>query len=105
MRVEVEWTTEARAEQVELLEAFAPTGPDALLTAMIDLEEMTAQFERHGGPPPGARVRPRPSGGWWLYANGLWVAYTSRDQSFGWIRPRRVRRIAVVAVEATPPPP
>jgi len=105
MIVEVEWTTDARSELVAVLEDSAPTGQDALLTAMIYLDDMDDQFKQHGGPPPGARVRPRPDGGWWLYADGLWVAYTIQDRSAGWLRPRRIRRIVVVAVEATPPRP
>jgi len=40
MIVEVEWTTDARSELVAVLEDSAPTGQDALLTAMIYLDDM-----------------------------------------------------------------
>lgn len=105
MRVVVEFLTEARESILELLTDRAGDPGDGLRAAIVYCEEVVRVFTKYGAPPPDAILRPRgDDGAWWLFANGVWLAFTREDEDVG-PRPfwRQVRRtFTVVAAEARP---
>jgi hypothetical protein len=103
MRVIVELTTEAREEMVQLLEGRMPQPADALVTAIISTEDVIRTFETHGGPPPEATLRRYANREevWWLYADGIWVGFTTSTR-LTWFRRPTERTIRVTAVAEQP---
>ncbi len=103
MKVVVEFRPEARAQLLRLLEESTSSLADALIAATIYCEELEDVLEEHGAPPPGAILRQRATGAWWLYANGIWVALTREERYVG-LRPfRRLQRTFTVVAAATRP--
>jgi hypothetical protein len=88
MKVVVEFRSEARDQLLKLIAARAPSLADALLAATTYCEELVRVLEEHAAPPPGAIIRPRETGAWWLYADGIWVAFT-REEKYVGLRPFR----------------
>ena len=73
MKVVVEFTTEARADLVALLEARVSAEADALQFAAFYLDDIEQQFQKCEGPPPGSRrlARNGVEEWWWRYADGI----------------------------------
>jgi hypothetical protein len=105
MRVVVEFLTEAREGLLKLLTKPNDDPGDGLRAAIVYCEAIERVFKEYGAPPPGAILRPRgDEGSWWLFANGVWLAFTNEDEYVG-ARPfrRELRRtFTVVAAEARP---
>lgn len=106
MKVRVSIKPEARHELLRLVAARVADPGAALRLAVAYSDEIVRMFETHAAPPPGAVVRSH--GGremWWLFADGMWVAFTREDRSTG-PRPfgRRERIFTVLAVRTRPGP-
>jgi hypothetical protein len=104
MRVAVRILPEARVQLLKLLTARAADASDALVVAINYCEEVVRVFQTYGAPPPGAVLRPRGErDSWWLFADGIWLAFTREDLYVG---PRPFRRLernfTVVAAAARP---
>ena len=104
MKIVVEVLSAARAQLLEVLEDRCPSKADALLAAITYCDEITRLFEEYQAPPPDAILRPRgKTGSWWLFASGVWVAFTREDRYLG-LRPfRRVERTFTVLGFASRP--
>jgi hypothetical protein len=94
----------ARQNLLGLLTARTPDPAGALRAAIVYCEEVVRVFEEYGAPPPGAVLRP---GGerdsWWLFADGIWLAFTREDRYVGPRPFRRLeRRFTVVDAAAEP---
>lgn len=104
MRVVVTILPLARQQLLDLLTSRADDTADGLKSAIFFCEEVVRVFERYGAPPPGAILRPRGErDSWWLFADGVWLAFTREDRYVG-PRPFRQheRRFTVVGVAARP---
>ena len=104
MRTTITILPEARIELLDLLTARTRVPSDALLSAIFYCEEIERTFTQSGSTPLGAILKRSQSGSiWWLYANGVWLAFTQQDSVVGpWPFRTKERRITVVAFAAQP---
>ncbi len=104
MRTTITILPEARIELLDLLTTRTRVPSDALALAIFYCEEIERTFTQSGTIPFGAVLKRLHSGSiWWLYADGIWLAFTQQDSVVGpWPFRTKERRITVVAFSAQP---
>lgn len=108
MRSFVEILPEARSQLLQLLQQRTRSRMDALAASIIYCEEVIRVFEINSAPPSGSVLRPPVEGSvwWWLFADGIWLAFTREDRLVGrWPFRRRIERIVRIVGAATRPIP
>ena len=103
MKVEVEFTTVARAELLALLRLRSRSVEDAVRFAIVYAEAAERQFVASEGFPVGVErvVRPTGDSWWWQYVNGVWFGYVIADR--GTWPSKRIRRVRVAHCRETRP--
>lgn len=106
MRILVNILPECRNELLTLLTARTDNLEDAVNLTEVYLDGASDLLRQHGGPPSSALILRTRRGRtyWWLYTNGVWLAFTSEDK-FGSLLGGRTRTITLVASVERPPTP
>ena len=102
MRTTIDILPKARNELLELLLVRTTNPSDALIAAIFYCEEIERIFSQTGTIPFGAvSKRSQSDSIWWLYADGIWLAFRQQDHVIGpWPFRTKARTITVVSFAA-----